>query len=807
MTSLSVGILGGGPGGLYLAILLKKANPKHQVTVVERNPPDATFGWGVVFSDETLGYLEENDYPTYVEIADQFAHWDALEVRFRGETIRSAGHGFSGIGRPRLLQILHRRCRELGVELIFREEVEGLDRFADRDLIVAADGVNSRTRKAYEHLFKPTLDVRSNKFAWFGTTFPFPDFTFSFRENEHGLFYTHAYRFDDRTSTFIVESDEAAWRRAGLDTATEAESLAYCERAFVQDLEGHPLLSNRSLWLNFVTVKNERWYHDNLVLLGDAAHTAHFSIGSGTKLAMEDAIALAKALQRRRDLSAALAEYQEERQWFVDRLQRAAQESLVWFEHVDRYLHFEPLQFAVSLLTRSRRISYENLKLRDPCLIDTVRERFADRTILPSNRPRPSPPPMFTPFQLRGLRLENRVVVSAMCMYSSDDGQPNDWHLVHLGSRAVGGAGLVMTEMTDVSREARISPGCAGIYLPEHVQGWRRVVDFVHQSTTAKIGLQLGHAGRKGSTRLMWEGMDEPLAQGNWPIISASALPYHPYSQVPKALDRDDMDAVRADFVRAARLALEAGFDLLELHLAHGYLLASFLSPLTNVRADEYGGPIENRMRFPLEVFDAVRAVWPDDRPISVRVSGTDWAPGGLTPEDLVQVGRLLGAHGCDIVDVSAGQTTPDQQPDYGRMFQTPFSDLVRNEAGIPTMTVGAITTHDEVNSILAAGRADLCVLARPHLRDPYWALHAAQMQEFYDLKWPPQYEAVQPAPREQLWFLPDPREEAAQREEELHRLRREVWELERTLKSQHNDGTNGEPNRMTFVEDTTRAR
>ena len=781
---MKVGIVGGGPGGLYLGILLKKANPAHDVTVVERNPPGATFGWGVVFSDETLGYLEENDYDTYVEITNQFANWDAIEVRYRGEVIRSSGHGFSGIARRRLLQILQARCQKLGVKLEFHAEVDDLDRFADCDLIVAADGVNSKIRATYQDVFKPTLDARKNKFAWFGTTHPFERFTFSFRETEHGLFWCHAYRFDAGTSTFIVECEEETWRRAGLDRLSEEESLGFCEAVFSEDLHGQPLLSNRSLWINFHIVKNERWHHDNIVLLGDAAHTAHFSIGSGTKLAMEDAIALAEALRRCPDLPTALAEYEEERQFFVERLQKAALESLTWFEHVDRYAHFDPLQFAFSLLSRSRRISYENLKVRDPRLIEAVDAWFDARTIEPVGPGRRPRPPMFTPFQLRGMRLENRVVVSPMCMYSAEDGTPNEWHFVHLGSRAIGGAGLVMAEMTDVSREARITPGCAGIYKPEHVEAWRKIVDFVHRHSAAKIALQLGHAGRKGSTKLMWEGIDEPLDEGNWPIISASPIPYLPYSQVPKEMDRRDMDVVHADFVRAAGLALQAGFDMLEIHFAHGYLLSSFISPLTNRRTDEYGGSLHNRLRYPIEIFDAVREVWPAERPLSVRISATDWVPGGITGDDAVEIARVLKAHGCDVVNVSAGQTTTEAKPIYGRMFQTPFSDQVRNEAGIPTMTVGAITTHDEVNSILAAGRADLCVLARSHLRDPYWTLHAAQVQEYYDLKWPVQYQAVQPAPREPLRFVTDPKKDAERIQAERRALRRRVWELERELEA-----------------------
>jgi anthraniloyl-CoA monooxygenase len=624
---------------------------------------------------------------------------------------------------------------------------------AGADLVVGADGVNSTVRAAHASHFEPAIDWRPNRFVWLGTTFPFRAFTFFFKKSEHGLWRVHAYRYDARHATFIVETSEATWRRAGLEGAEETETVAFCERLFARELEGHRLLRNRSVWRQFPTVRNARWSHDRLVLIGDAAHTAHFSIGSGTKLAMEDAIALAAALDGRRDVPAALAAYEAERRPQVEALQRAAQTSLAWFEHAERYAErLVPLQFAFSLLTRSLRVTHENLRVRDPKLVGEVDRWFAG---LAADQARtaaatPPPPPMFTPFRLRELVLPNRVVVSPMCQYSAEDGTPAEWHLVHLGARALGGAGLVMTEMTDVSREGRISPGCAGMYAPKHVRAWKRIVDFVHAHTPAKIGLQLAHAGRKGSTRRMWEGIDEPLPAGNWPLISASAVPYFPHSQVPREMDRDDMDAVRADFVRATRWALRAGFDLVELHLAHGYLLASFVSPLTNRRTDAYGGSLANRLRFPLEVFEAMRAVWPGDRPMAARISATDWAAGGMEPGDAVEVARALKARGCDVVDVSAGQTVPDQQPVYGRLFQTPFSERVRLEAEIPTMAVGAIASYADVNSILAAGRADLCVLARAHLWDPYWTRHAA-WEQGVDLPWPDQYASARsftPRPR-----------------------------------------------------------
>src|SRR5213592_227706 len=725
---------------------MKKADPGHDVTVVERNRADDTFGFGVVFSDATLDTFIEADRPTGEAITRAFAHWDDIDIHYQGQVLTSTGHGFSGMSRQLLLDILQRRCTELGVILRFQDEVTDLGAWADADLVLAADGVNSVVRSRYAEHFRPHIDWRGNKFVWLGTTFPYPAFTFVFKESEHGLWRVHAYRYNAAMSTFILETTEATWRRAGLDAADEDQTLAFAERLFAEELRGHHLLKNRSLWRNFPTVRNGCWHHANVVLVGDAAHTAHFSIGSGTKLAMEDAIALVRALQRHAEVPKALAAYEDERRPAVERLQRAAQVSLEWFEQAERYHgRLEPIQFAMSLLTRSLRVTHDGLKLRDPDFVASVDRWYAARAARQSRvavPAAPAPPPMFTPFGLRGMLLPNRIVVSPMCQYSAEDGTPNDWHLVNLGSRAIGGAALVIAEMTDVSREGRITPGCTGMYKPEHVDAWKRIVDFVHEHARARIALQLAHAGRKGSTRLLWEGIDEPLAEGNWPLISASALPYHPYSQVPKAMDRKDMDRVHEQFVRAARMADAAGFDMLELHMAHGYLLASFISPLTNVRADEYGGSLENRMRFPLEIFDAVRGAWPAERPMSVRISAVDWHPEGMTPAESVEVARMLEAHGCDVVDVSAGQTVPDQRPVYGRLFQTPFADRIRHEVGIATMAVGNVSSYADVNTILAAGRADLCLLARAHLWDPYWTRHAAY-ELGVPMKWPGQYDAL----------------------------------------------------------------
>jgi anthraniloyl-CoA monooxygenase len=764
--------VGGGPGGLFLSILLKRADPGIQVTVHERNRLDDPYGFGVVFSDATGHNLAQADPETFRAMGPHFHHWDDIEIRYRGEVITTSGHGFAGISRRVLLQVLADRAVELGVDLRFESEVGAGEAhlpalLADADLVVAADGANSAFRSRYRKHLGPVVDERPNRFVWLGTTRPFPAFYFDFKANEHGLWRVHAYQYAPNPvlSTFIVEATEGTWRAAGLDGVTEEETLAFCEDLFRDELQGHRLVSNRSVWRQFPVVAAERWSmavdrttgeavaepgsaggHSHLVLLGDAVHTAHFSIGSGTKLAMEDAIALAAELaDGPSDLAAALARYEASRRPDVESLQRAGQVSMHWFEETERYTYMEPVQFAFNLLTRSMRVTHEDLKVRDPDFVPKVDAWFAGEGIRTTGLevPRdPSPPPLFTPFRVRDLILENRVVVSPMCMYSAEDGTPNDWHMVHLGSRAVGGAGLVMAEMTNVSREARITPGCTGLYRDEHVGAWRRIVRFIHERSYAKIGIQLGHAGRKAATKLIWEGDNEPLEEGAWPILSASPLPYVPHSQVPKEMDRDDMDRTRADYVRAAELARAAGFDWLELHCAHGYLLASFVSPLTNVRTDEYGGPLENRLRYPLEVFRAVRGTWPDDKPMSVRISAVDWVPGGMDSEEAVRVARAFREAGADLIDVSAGQTVPEQQPLYGRLFQTPFSDRIRHEADVPTMAVGNISSFTDVNTILAAGRADLCLMARAHLWNPYWTRHAAYELD-HPLPWPPQYESL----------------------------------------------------------------
>jgi anthraniloyl-CoA monooxygenase len=698
----------------------------------------------VVFSDQTLETFEAYDRESYRAITDHFAYWDDIEIYFKGTVHRVGGNGFCGCSRQTLLKLLYERARALGVQIKFQTDIANLNEIRDADLVVAADGINSRLRESLKEKFRPAVDLRPNKFSWMGSTRPFDAFTFFFRETSHGIFIAHCYQYEPGHSTWVMETDPETFARAGLDRLDEAQSARFLENVFAEELGGHRLITNRSLWRNFPTIRCERWTADNVVLLGDAKATAHFSIGSGTKLAMEDAIALHNALQATggKDISAALARFESHRREDVEKTQHAADVSLVWFEHVKRFWNMDPTRFAFGLMTRAKAITYDNLALRAPGFVADVDQLVAKETHaqgfnVDMKRPRA---PMFQPFRLRGMTTANRVVVSPMCQYSAHDGVPGDWHIVHYGSRAIGGAGLLFTEMTDVSAEARITPGCTGLYSDEQEAAWKRIVDFVHANSETKFCIQLGHAGRKGATKLMWEGIDEPLENGGWPIISASPLPYFPHSEVPREMNRADMDQVVADYVSATKRAERAGFDMLELHAAHGYLLASFISPLTNKRTDEYGGSLENRARFPLEVFRAMRAVWPDEKPMSVRISATDWADGGLTDAESIALARMFADAGCDLIDVSTGQTVADSAPVYGRMYQTPFSDQIRNEAGLATMCVGTITSADQINTIVAAGRADLVALARPHLVDPFFTMHAAAWYGAKNIACPPQY-------------------------------------------------------------------
>ena len=748
--------IGGGPAGLYFALLMKQLNPAHHITVVERNKPYDTFGWGVVFSDATMENMRLWDAQTAAQIEVAFNHWDDIELHFKGQCIRSGGHGFVGIGRKKLLNILQHRCEAVGVDLVFETEADSDEDYPEADLIIASDGVNSRIRQKHAEVFQPDVVTRPNRFIWLGTTRLFDAFNFLFEKTEHGWFQAHVYKFDDSTTTFIVETPEEVWLAHGLDQAGPAESVAFCEQLFAQHLQGHKLMSNArhlrgSAWINFQRVRCKQWHHFNgnshVVLMGDAVHTAHFAIGSGTKLALEDAIELTRLFKEvGEDIPTVLARYQAEREVDVLRLQNAAWNAMEWFEVVgQRYCEqLPPPQFMYSMLTRSQRISHENLRLRDAAWLEGFERWFANNAgmAVPENVKPPSP--MFTPFKLRGMTVPNRVVVSPMAMYSARDGLPGDFHLVHFGARALGGAGLLYTEMTCTSPEARITPGCAGLWNDAQRDAWQRIVAFVHDHSAAKMGVQLGHAGRKGSTQLGWQQMDEPLDEsagvGNWPLVSASAIAYGPNSQLPREMSAAEMAQVTADFVAATCRAADAGFDILELHCAHGYLLSSFLSPLTNRRGDAYGGPVENRARFPLQVFAAVRAAWPADRPISVRLSCHDWFPCGNTADEAVAIARLFKQAGADIIDCSSGQVVREQKPVYGRMWQTPFADRIRNEVGIPTVAVGSIFEADHVNMVIAAGRADLCAVARPHLADPAWTLHEAAKIGHDGVHWPQQY-------------------------------------------------------------------
>ena len=755
---MRIACLGGGPSGLYFAISMKLRSPSAEVVVIERNKSNDTFGWGVVLSDETLSNLAQNDPISAKAIGENFAYWDDIALHYRGETHVSSGHGFCGIGRKKLLVLLQDRARELSVEMRFETEVGSAEDYRrEFDVVVASDGLNSRTRAQYAKTFQPETDQRLCQFVWLGTRQKFSDaFTFIFEETKHGWVWAHAYQFDDDTATFIIECSQDTFDKFGFGEMSQQDSIKICEDIFKNHLQGHSLMTNAthirgSAWLRFPRVLCKKWYHENIVLLGDASATAHFSIGSGTKLALESAVALAEHIHSEDNLQNAFERYQEDRLLEVLRLQSAARNSLEWFEQVERYLALDPVQLNYSMLTRSQRISHENLRERDPEWLQSAERWFMNKAGMPKDIPVQRP--MFAPFKLRDMELKNRIVVSPMAQYMAQDGIPNDWHLSHYGERAKGGAALVYTEMTCVSAVGRITPGCPGLYSPKHEKGWKKLTNFVHDFTEAKICCQIGHSGRKGSTNIGWEGMDKPLASGNWDVVSASAIPWSQDNATPREITKTEMDEVRDQFVASAQMADRAGFDMIELHAAHGYLISSFISPVSNTRRDAYGGSLEKRMSYPLEVFSAMRAAWPKAKPMSVRISANDWVgDAGVTPQEAVDIARLFADAGADLIDVSAGQTTTDANPVYGRMFQTPFSDRIRNDAGLKTMAVGNIYEADHANSILMAGRADLIAVGRPHLNDPYWTLHEGTKVGDRQAVWPRPYEAG----RDQAWRLAD---------------------------------------------------
>ncbi|MEU4728992.1 FAD-dependent monooxygenase [Streptomyces sp. NPDC023588] len=748
---MRVAVIGGGPGGLYFAALAQQLSPQWEITVWERNARDDAFGFGVVFSDETLDGIAQADPVVFEAMSAQFARWSDIDVRYGGEVHVSGGHGFAALDRNRLREILQGRCAELGVEVRYGTEAPPVAELSGAyDLVVAADGIRSAVRERYAGTFRPDLDERSCRYMWLSTDRVFEAFTFIVEKRDFGSVQVHAYPYDDRRSTFIVEMAQEDWRRAGFAALADREfargesdeaSVRLLEEILADHLDGHRLIPNASKWIRFTTVRNASWHHGNVVLLGDAAHTAHFSIGSGTKLAMEDSLALVACLHEHPDVGSALAAYEAERRPVVESTQRAAQASLEWFENVGRYTAQAPPQFAFNLLTRSRRVTYDNLRVRDEEFTAAVDAWHADRSALTTARPGATAaqvsatatvPPMFRPFRLGGLLLRNRVVAPPVALYCARDGVPGDFELVHLSTRALGGSGLVFAGMTAVSAAGRATPGCPGLYTDEQEAAWRRITDFVHGQSDACLGVQLTHAGRRAATGVpRSDGRAVPLGPDGWPLIAASPLAWGEHAAVPREATRQDMDAVLRDFAAAARRADRAGFDALELQYGHGHLMSGFLSPLTNARTDAYGGNLTGRLRFPLEVLGAVRAVWPTGKALVVRISAADWAEGGTSEADAVEIARALGGAGADAVEVSTGEVVAHERPRYGRSYQTPYADLIRNATALPTIAVGAISTYDDVNSIILAGRADLCAVGRAQLHDPLWTLHAAAAQDY----------------------------------------------------------------------------
>lgn len=746
---MKITIVGGGPGGLYFALLTKRARPDWSIEIYEQNQPLDSFGFGVVFSDETLEEFLSRDPESYERIRDEFSYWDDIGIHYKGNEIRCEGNGFCGLSRKNLLKTLQDRCADVGVTLTFGERIDPAQlktRFPDSDIIVASDGINSAIREHYKEFFKPTLEMKSNRFVWMGSTRPMNEFNYFFKETEHGVICAHTYEYEEGHSTWIFEMDEACWQGHGFSETDEADSKVKLEAIYAEELEGHPLLLNRSHWRKFPRIFCENWSHENIVILGDAKASAHFSIGSGTKLAMQCGIALSDAVVEHAETSVAdaFAAYDKSRRAPCQVTQHNADVSLAWFEHMNRSFDMDPMQFAMVVMCRAKAITYDNLQVRDPNFIRQVDDAFYARFKAEGGGDfaQTRPTAMFTPYRIGQLELANRVVMSPMGQYSADEaGNLTDWHFAHYMSHALGGVGLMLVETTAPSPDARITANCPGLWTDEHEAQWKRVVDFAHERSDTKVGLQLGHAGRKGSTQRGWEKPFHPLTEGNWPLVSASPLPWiEGVSDTPAELDRASMDAITTDFVQATERAARAGFDLIELQAAHGFLLASFLSPLTNRRTDEYGGPIENRLRFPLEVFSAIRAAWPKERPMSVRISASDWVEGGITEEDTFAIARAFQAAGCDIIDVSSGGTVSGQPPLRGRMYNMHLSEAIRNVTKVPTILVGGVTEPGQINTIIHTRRADLVALARTLLWSPYFVRQAQAWYGAHGQRWPEQY-------------------------------------------------------------------
>lgn len=734
---MKITVIGGGPGGLYFSILTKKAIPNCQIDVYERNKADDSFGFGVVFSDETLGEFLTRDTESYELIRSKFAYWDDIVVARDGERVSVSGNGFCGCSRKTLLQLLQQRCTEEGVNLHFEQNIDDLTQFKDSDVIVASDGIGSAIRTQFASDFSTSVKLQNNRFVWLGSTKPLDAFTYFFRTTEFGTFVAHTYQYENGMSTWIFECSNQTWKNAGFEVENEASTVQKISEIFKEELDGHPLITNKSHWRQFPHVTNEKWYHDNIVLLGDAKATAHFSIGSGTKLAMECAIALSDAVvANQNNVTAAFEQYDKSRRNRVEMIQHAANVSLDWFEHMDRHAQHDFQQFAFGVMTRSKKVTFENLAIRDASYPEKVLAEFNSKIGIDAKTPA-----AFTSFKLRGMNLQNRIVMSPMGQYSAENGIVNDWHFQHYTSRAIGGVGLIIAEMTAVSKTGRITESCAGLYTEEQIAGYKRIIDFIHKNTQTKIGIQLGHSGRKGATKKPWEGGAEPINNA-WELLSASPIPFNEKLAVPKKMSLTDMDQIVSEFVQATKNADTAGFDMIELQAHHGFLLATFLSPLTNIRTDEFGGSIENRLKFPLRVFTEMRNVFPIDKPISVRISASDWAENGISEQDVIAISEAFKNARADIISVSTGNTVVNQKPQTGRMWQTPFSDMVRNTVHIPTITAGYIQDIDQINTILLNGRADLVSLGRPLLLDPYFVRNAQAYENFRPTDIPQQYMA-----------------------------------------------------------------